>query len=68
MGRRTARVWLDSVAAVIGMIDLRSTVEAVLHKAPDWIRRDLHAKEAGERLRAEEALAAMICAALAATA
>lgn len=44
--------------------DLRSHIETVLRKAPDWIRHDLSAKEETTRLRAEDALAAMIEAAL----
>jgi hypothetical protein len=51
------------------MTDLRSTeltvlVTAVLRHAPEWVRRDLAAREPAVRLRAEETLAAMIAAAL----
>jgi len=42
------------------MINLRSTVEAVLRKAPAWIRHDLASADLQVRVRAEEALAAMI--------
>jgi hypothetical protein len=45
--------------------DLTSIVNAVVAKAPHWIRHDLASSEATLRLRAEESLAAMIAAALA---
>ena len=45
--------------------DMQATVTAVIARAPDWIRRDLLSQDGGERLAAEEALAAMITAALA---
>ncbi|WP_343055354.1 DUF6771 family protein [Sphingomonas aerophila] len=41
-----------------------ATLTSVLHRAPEWIRHDLLAKEPGVRQRAEEALAAMIAAVL----
>lgn len=47
------------------MQDLRTIIEAVLNKAPAWIRNDLPSDDMQIRLRAEEALAAMIEAALA---
>jgi len=37
----------------------------VLERAPQWVRTDLIAKDAGVRRRAEETLAAMIASALA---
>lgn len=37
----------------------------VLERAPQWVRTDLTAKDAGVRRRAEETLAAMIASALA---
>ena len=40
------------------------TVERVLAKAPQWLRHDLQSPDALARARAEEALAAMIGAAL----
>jgi len=46
------------------MTDLRAIVEEVLHKAPAWIRHDLASEEFQVRVRAEEALAARIEAAL----
>jgi len=39
-------------------------ITGVVHRAPEWIRHDLLSKEPGARERAEEALAAMIAAAL----
>jgi hypothetical protein len=44
--------------------DIQATITAVIGKAPDWIRRDLQSRDAPERIAAEEALAAMIAAAL----
>ena len=44
--------------------DLSRIVEAVLARAPEWIRRDLVQTDPASRRRAEEALAAMIAAAL----
>lgn len=43
--------------------DIQTTIAAVIGRAPDWIRRDL-SHDGGERVAAEEALAAMIAAAL----
>lgn len=40
--------------------DLASLIAGVLGRAPEWVRRDLAAKEAGARRRAEDVLAAMI--------
>lgn len=39
-------------------------IAAVLHRAPEWVRHDLATKDPSARQRAEEALAAMISAAL----
>lgn len=48
-----------------GMTDpVLHTITTVLRRAPEWVRHDLVAKDAGTRERAEEALAAMIAAAL----
>ena len=44
--------------------EITGIVEAVIARAPEWIRRDLMSSEASTRTRAEEALAAMITAAL----
>lgn len=44
--------------------DLEVIVAGVLARAPDWIRRDLLAKEPATRTQAEEALAAIIASAL----
>jgi hypothetical protein len=44
--------------------DIKTLVEQVLARAPEWIRRDLLSKDASARQRAEEALAAMIAGAL----
>ncbi|MGV1682432.1 DUF6771 family protein [Sphingopyxis sp. NJF-3] len=44
--------------------DLASTVLHVIERAPQWMRRDLEAKDAVVRTQAEEALAAMIADAL----
>ena len=41
-----------------------AVLTSVVQRAPEWIRHDLLAKEPGARQRAEEALAAMIAAAL----
>lgn len=40
------------------------TIAAVLARAPEWLRHDLIAKDHASRARAEDALAAMIAAAL----
>jgi hypothetical protein len=45
-----------------------STILRVIQRAPQWLRHDLEAKEAGVRARAEETLAAMITDALASNA
>ena len=42
-----------------------ATIMRVIAQAPQWIRADLVSKDATMRTRAEEALAAMIAAALA---
>ena len=42
----------------------RTTITAVVHRAPEWIRQDLVSKDQAARQRAEDALAAMIAAAL----
>jgi hypothetical protein len=44
--------------------DLEVIVAAVLARAPDWIRRDLLAKDPAVRTQAEETLAAIIANAL----
>lgn len=44
--------------------DLTSTILHVIARAPQWMRRDLEAKDAVVRTQAEEALAAMIADAL----
>jgi hypothetical protein len=44
--------------------DLEAIVAAVLARAPDWIRRDLLARDPATRTQAEEALAAIIANAL----
>lgn len=41
-----------------------TVVAEVLARAPDWIRKDLGSKDALNRTRAEEALAALIGSAL----
>jgi Na+-transporting methylmalonyl-CoA/oxaloacetate decarboxylase gamma subunit len=46
--------------------NLSPIVAAVLAKAPQWIRHDLSVKDAARRTQAEESLAAMIAAAIAA--
>lgn len=47
------------------MIDaLAASVNRVLARAPEWIRHNLVSSEASTRSRAEEALAAMIAAAM----
>jgi hypothetical protein len=45
--------------------DLTAIITSVLNQAPEWIRSDLTSKDASLRERAEEALAAMIAAAVA---
>lgn len=42
------------------MDDSDARLLAALERLPDWLRRDLAAKDAGVRRRAEEALAAML--------
>ena len=44
--------------------DLASIILRVIERAPQWMRRDLEAKDAVVRTQAEEALAAMIADAL----
>ncbi|WP_371819595.1 DUF6771 family protein [Erythrobacter sp. 3-20A1M] len=44
--------------------DNRSRILIAIERAPEWVRRDLTAKDQGVRDRAEEALAAMIASAL----
>ena len=44
--------------------ELTGTVLRVIEHAPQWIRRDLDAKDPVARIRAEESLAAMIADAL----
>lgn len=45
---------------------ITALVTELLGRAPDWIRKDLAAKDALTRTRAEEALAVLISAALSA--
>lgn len=44
-----------------------AVVSEILARAPDWIRKDLGSKDAFNRTRAEEALAALIGSALSKT-
>jgi len=44
--------------------ELTDTILRVLERAPQWVRRDLDAKDPIARVRAEEALAARIADAL----
>ena len=44
--------------------DLSKIILHVIERAPQWMRRDLEAKDAVVRTQAEEALAAMIADAL----
>ena len=44
--------------------DLQATITATIARVPEWIRQELLSKETSTRARAEEALAAMIAAAL----
>jgi hypothetical protein len=44
--------------------DVEHKINSVIERAPVWIRQDLLAKEDSVRQRAEEALSAMIAAAL----
>lgn len=44
--------------------DVQATITAVIARAPEWIRQELLSKEESMRVRAEEALAAMIAGAL----
>lgn len=44
---------------------LQTTINAVIARAPEWIRHDLLSKDASIRIRAEETLAAMIANAIA---
>lgn len=44
--------------------DITTLVSEILGRAPEWIRKDLAARDALLRTRAEEALAALIGAAL----
>jgi hypothetical protein len=43
---------------------IQAIILAVVERAPQWVRRDLEAKDIGVRARAEATLAAMITAAL----
>jgi len=43
---------------------ITAVVTEILTRAPDWIRKDLASKDQAARTRAEEALAALIGAAL----
>lgn len=45
-------------------LELTETILRVVERAPEWMRRDLDSKDAVVRIRAEEALAAMIADAL----
>jgi hypothetical protein len=42
----------------------RDSIRTALRRTPDWVRRDMSAKDAGTRERAEEALAAIVARAL----
>jgi len=44
--------------------DLQAVITATIARAPDWVRQELLSKEKPIRVRAEEALAAMIAAAI----
>lgn len=44
--------------------ELTDTILRVVERAPQWIRHDLDSKDAVARIRAEEALSAMIADAL----
>lgn len=44
--------------------ELTDTILRVVERAPQWVRRDLGAKDPVARIRAEESLAAMIADAL----
>ncbi|QDX25070.1 hypothetical protein FPZ54_02880 [Sphingomonas suaedae] len=44
--------------------DLEMTILAFLKRAPEWVRRDLTAKDQSARTQAEEAFAAMLADAL----
>lgn len=44
--------------------DLQATITAIIARTPDWIRQELLSKEKATRVRAEEALGAMIAGAL----
>ena len=44
--------------------ELTDIILRVVERAPQWIRRDLDSKDAVQRIRAEESLAAMIADAL----
>ena len=44
--------------------EFTETVLRVVERAPQWVRRDLDAKDPVARIRAEESLAAMIADAL----
>ena len=44
--------------------ELTQTVLRVIERAPQWVKRDLDAKDPFARIRAEESLAAMIADAL----
>jgi len=46
------------------MVQESSVVAQVVAHMPDWIRKDLSAKDAGTRSRAEEALTARLLSAL----
>jgi hypothetical protein len=60
-----AKLALESPFAKCAMTrELTDTILRVVKRAPQWIRRDLEAKNPAARIRAEEALAAMIAEAL----
>jgi hypothetical protein len=44
--------------------DLKTTLTAILANMPEWIRQELSSKEKTTRVRAEEALAAMVAGAV----
>jgi hypothetical protein len=45
-------------------LPLLSVIKGIVAGAPEWIRRDLSAKEQAARERAEDAIAAMIASAI----
>ncbi len=60
--RLQPRCWKSTDEAM--SIDQRSVILAAVERAPDWVRRDLVAKDEASRQRAEESLAAIVASAL----